>query len=132
MSDLFTTNQLMVHLVSDYVLQSDWMANTKTKQSFACLVHVVLYGLPFLLLTTSWKALLIIVTTHFIIDRWRLARHVSYVKHFLAPKSDWKKWQDCSATGYSQDKPLWMSVWLMIIVDQIMHLTINALAIKYL
>ena len=129
---MITANQIIIHMVGDYVLQSDWMANTKTKQSLACFIHVVLYTLPFMLLTTSWKALLVIMVSHFVIDRWRLARYVGYVKNLLAPRADWKKWSDCSTTGYDKDKPLWMSVWLMIIVDQIMHIIINALAIKYL
>jgi hypothetical protein len=83
---VITATQLVAHAVGDYLLQSDWMANEKTKKSVAALAHAVMYTLPFLFLTTSWKALLFIAGTHFIIDRWRLARYVVWAKNFLAPR----------------------------------------------
>jgi len=160
---LITADQLVAHAVGDYVLQSDWMANEKTKKSVAALVHVATYALPFLFITRSIPALAVIISTHFVIDRWRLARYVCWVKNFLAPhwttiliypatrsvpKSTevsaelptptirvldwWPPWSECSATGYHQDRPVWMSVWLMIITDNIIHVVINSLAIKYL
>jgi len=157
-----TADQLVLHAVGDYVLQSDWMATTKTKKSVAALAHVVTYLLPWLVLTTSWKALLVIGGTHFVIDRWRLARYVCWIKNFLAPR--WievhrplchckdkegascslcgemelvrrvrnRSWRSCQATGYDPDRPMWMSVWLMIITDNLMHVACNALALKYL
>ena len=83
---LISADQLVAHLVGDYVFQSDWMASEKTKKSVAALAHVVTYTLPFLFLTTSWKALLFVAGTHFLIDRWRLARYVCWAKNFLQPK----------------------------------------------
>lgn len=44
----------------------------------------------------------------------------------------WHKWADCSATGYHKDVPPWLAVWLLIIVDNAMHIGINALALRYL
>lgn len=125
---MITADQLVAHAFGDYVLQSDWMANTKTTKSVAALAHVLTYFLPFLLITTSWKSLLIIVSTHFIIDRWRLARYVCWVKNFMGSYSPWA---ECSGTGYHKDRPPWLSVWLMIITDNIMHVTINGFAIYY-
>ena len=49
---MFTADQLVAHAVGDYILQSDWMANEKTKRSLAAAVHALTYALPFLLLTT--------------------------------------------------------------------------------
>lgn len=130
---LLTADQLLAHAVGDFLLQSDWQATSKTNKWVAAVVHVVLYGLPFLLLTRSTLALAVIVLSHLVIDRWRLARHVSWAKNFIAPSSAWPRpWRECSGTGYDASKPPFMSVWLMIIVDQILHVTINALALKYL
>lgn len=81
-----TADQLVAHAIGDYIIQSDWMASEKTKRSLAALAHVVTYSLPFLFLTLSWKALLFIAATHFVIDRWRLARYVCWVKNWLAPE----------------------------------------------
>lgn len=126
---MITADQLIAHVVGDYVLQSDWMANEKTKRSVAAAVHALTYALPFLLLTRSPLALLIIVATHFVIDRWRLARFVVWLKNQLAP-STWRyPWKECEGTGYHSSRPPWMAVWLLIAADNAMHVLINAIAI---
>lgn len=129
---MITGDQLICHAVGDYVLQSDWMANEKTKRSVAALCHVLTYALPFLFLRPSWLALSVIVSTHLVIDRWRVARFVVWAKNFLAPFDETETWAVCAATGYPPDRPAWLSVWLMIIADNIMHVLINGLALKYL
>ncbi len=129
---LIVADQLVLHAVGDYVLQSDWMANNKTSKSIAALAHVIIYSLPFLILTQSWKALAVIAGTHFIIDRWRLARYVCWLKNFLGHPSSWYPWSECVGTGYYKERPPWLSVWLMIIADNVMHVIINGLALKYL
>ena len=141
--------QLIAHLWGDYILQSDWKANSKVNQSFACLCHVLLYGLPFFIIGASWTALLVIVATHFFIDRFRLAKYVVFAKQFLCPPNQWfckwtktenewefvvskYSWENCKATGYPSETPPFLSVWLLIIADNTLHLTINFLALKYL
>ena len=37
-------------------------------------------------------------------------------------------WSECSGTGYHRNDPAWLTVWLMIIVDNTIHLAINGLA----
>lgn len=142
---MITGDQLLCHAIGDYVLQSDWMANEKTKRSIAALCHVLTYGLPFLFLRPSVLAMIVIVSTHFVIDRWRLARYVVWTKNFLAPMSrnfgllfdgyqvmPSAKWASCSRTGYPALTPDWLAVWLLIIADNVMHVAINGLALKYL
>lgn len=84
---MFTADQLVLHLIGDYILQSDYMANQKTKSKVAALTHVLTYSVVFLFLTRSVPALLFIGATHFAIDHWRLARYVCWAKNFLAPRS---------------------------------------------
>lgn len=145
---MITADQLVAHAVGDYILQSDWMANEKTKKSVAALAHVVTYTLPFLWLTQSPAALAVILGTHFVIDRWRLARYVCWAKNWLAPKYMVRarpdgsltiqdpirnlSWEECKGTGYPPDRPAWLAVWLLIIADNVMHVVINGLALKYL
>ena len=121
--------QLILHLIGDYVTQSDWMANRKTSSSWAALCHVTVYSLPFFLLC-NWKALLVIWVTHFFIDRFRLARYVVFAKNFLG--TPWPTWEDCKATGYPSTRPAWLTVWLMIAADNTMHLAINYAAIRWI
>ncbi len=129
---MFGFGIVLAHLVGDYVLQSDWMANEKTKRWIPAWAHAITYGLPYLLVTQSPLALAVIVVTHAVIDHYRLARHVVWAKIFLAPRSYWHPWSECSATGYHKDRPAWMTVWLMIIADNTIHLAINAGAVAWL
>lgn len=124
--------QLIAHLIGDYVFQSDWMAQEKVKSSWVALVHAISYSLPFLLITQSVEALTVIVLTHAVIDRFRLARYVCWAKNQLGPARYRSRWEDCQATGYHKDRPPWLSVWLLILADNTMHLCINYGAIRWL
>lgn len=129
---MITADQLVAHAIGDYILQSDWMATEKTKKSIAAAAHVVTYAIPFLALTRSIAALVFIVVTHFVIDRWRLARYVVWAKNWLAPKgSRTPPWSACTATGYPPDRPSWLAVWLLIIADNVMHVILNAVALRW-
>lgn len=146
--------QLLAHLWGDYILQSDWMAENKTKDYFAAWVHACCYMLPFLLLRPSVTAWWVMLVTHFVIDRFRLARYVVWAKNWMGPKQFWsgsetdsngliiaKAWgwygrtppfSRCAATGYPPQTPVWLSVWLLIIADNTLHLTINYCALRWL
>lgn len=128
---MITATQLVAHAAGDYLLQSDWMAHEKTKRWTPALIHGAAYGLPFLLFRPSLAAIACIVLTHAVIDRLRLARYVVFAKNFLAPPP-WPRWSECSGTGYHRDRPPWMSVWLLIVADNVMHVCVNALALRYL
>ncbi len=93
----------------------------------------------------------VILGTHFVIDRWRLARYVVWAKNWMAP---WPRevvkvgdlpvgqlpnrmrpnppFSLCQATGYPPSTPDWMAVWLMIIADNTAHIILNGLALHYL
>jgi len=119
--DMFTADQLVAHLVGDYILQSQWMAENKTRNSIAALTHAASYTIPFVLITRDPIALIIIIGTHFFIDRFRLARYVVWFKNGMnGPVTD---------TGYPEYLPKWLSTWLLIITDNTMHLLCNGVAI---
>lgn len=139
---------LLAHLVGDYLLQSDWMAAEKLKRLWPAVVHGAFYTLPFLLITLDWRALLIIAGTHIVIDRWRLARWMSWAKNWVAPikvrrgleaeEGRWvvesynPTWAECKKNaGYPASKPAYMSVWLMILADNTMHLILNVVAVRW-
>ena len=120
---------LLLHLLGDYVLQSDWMAQEKTKAWWPAFLHALTYTIPFtLLFGFQWEPLVLIGGTHFAIDHWRLARYVCWAKNFPAPKAYRYSWTECFSTGYPQAMPAWLSVWLLIITDNAMHLALNGLA----
>jgi len=127
---LINADQLLAHAVGDYIIQSDWMATEKTKKSLAAIVHVVTYTLPFLLLTTQVLALAVICVTHFVIDRWRLARYVIWLRNGIWSRQ--KPWSECQKFGTPPTTPDWLAGWLLIFTDNIMHVLINGAALKWL
>jgi hypothetical protein len=110
---MFTADQLVAHVVGDYILQSEWMDL-----------------IPFLFITRNPYTLAVIAGTHFVLDRWHLARHVAWIKNRPWPGS--APWSECSKTGFHPDTAPWLAGWLVIIVDNVLHVVINGLAITYI
>lgn len=106
--------QLILHLIGDYITQTSWMANNKTKDTLvghvAAFLHAVVYSVPFAFIG-SFLAFMVILTSHYLIDKFRL---INYVKKF------------------SNDTPAFISFWLIIIADNTIHLLINYLSLRYL
>jgi hypothetical protein len=121
--------QLLLHLFGDYVAQSDWMARNKTKAMWPALCHAAVYSLPFLLIG-SGTAVLVIFGGHLVIDRFRLARYVVWMKNWLGPGH--RPWPECSTTGMPKDTPEWLAVWIRIAVDNTIHLVWNYAALRWL
>ncbi len=118
---MFTADQIVAHLVGDYLLQSHWMATEKGRSHLAAFAHATAYSLPFLFLVpgglSGALALALIGGTHFVVDRWRLARFVVWLKNGARGP--------VTATGYPDDVPPWLAVWLLIVADNTIHLLIN-------
>jgi hypothetical protein len=128
---VITADQLLAHAVGDYVIQSDWMANEKTKRAWPATVHALTYSLVFVIaFQPDWRAWAVIYATHYVIDRYRLARFVVYAKNvFFSPPGSVPPWFDCAGTGYSSLRPPWLAVWLLIIADNVLHVAINGAAL---
>lgn len=109
----------ILHFIGDYLFQNDWMAVEKTKNSGVALAHASIYSMPFYFIVPSLWWLLIFVT-HFFIDRYRLAQ---YWIRFI----NWR-WNGDNF-GFADDKPKFMSIWLLIIVDNTFHVIFNSLSI---
>ncbi len=114
-------DQLICHLVGDYVLQTDWMARKKTSSLGVALIHALVYASPFTFITGWSWALAVIFGTHVLIDRYRLAGLIMRAKQW-----SWHK-RECINSA-----PPEVSAMLMIVIDNTIHLTINYFAIKYL
>lgn len=127
---LVGADQILAHLAGDYVLQSDWMASQKTKCLAVAVIHALAYSVPFLALSPSFAAWCVIVGTHVVIDRWRLARYVVWAKEWLSPVRP-PPFAECP-TGYPADKPAWLATWLLILADNTLHLALNGAALRWL
>lgn len=121
--------QLLAHLVGDYILQTSHMAENKIKNMGVAVYHAFIYSLPFLLITQSPAALAIIFGTHTVIDRYRLAAYVARFTNMAGDPKHWEKY--VTYTGYKEETPNWLAVWLVIVTDNTIHLLVNFFAIKY-
>lgn len=113
--------QLLCHLVGDYLLQNDWMASNKVKSIWVAIVHGLFYTLPFLFLTQDPDVLGVICASHILIDHWRVATRVNQLKNW-----------NFNSNGFPEDRPIWLTTWVIILMDNTLHLLINYGAINYL
>ena len=120
-------SEFLAHAAGDYLAQTDWMATEKIHRHGPAAAHAATYTLCFLPVTRSWQALAVIGGSHFVIDRWRLAKHVAWAKNQIAPASFRPSH---TATGYAADRPDWLTTWLLIITDNTIHLLINRWALR--
>lgn len=103
--------QVISHGVGDFLFQNQWMADNKAKSNWVCAIHVLLYGLAFHII--SWGAvspaqMAAVVGSHFLIDRLRLAY----------------RWRLMMNPGYPLEQgPI--NAFVIIVIDQVMHLAIN-------
>lgn len=120
--------QLILHLTGDYLLQNDWMAENKAKNNLkgyiACLMHCIVYTIPWVFACYNLRQCLIIFATHFLIDKYRLP-----ILWIRLKNENWNMLIE--NYGYSVDTPKWMSGWLFIIVDGTFHMICNYVAIRY-
>ena len=110
--------QLILHLIGDYITQSNWMAVNKTTRWTPAITHALIYALPFFILTNVY-GVCIIGITHLFIDRFRLIKYVLQLKEFNF-KNEF---------GYPKTMPPYLSVWLTFISDNTIHLLINYIVI---
>jgi len=95
---------IFAHLIGDYVIQNDWMAQGKKKSSFVCTVHVLTYIIPFLFCSLAWWQLIAIAIQHFIQDRTNIVLN----------------WMNFYGQGAFAKAPL--APWSIIVVDNIWHI----------
>lgn len=131
-------HELILHLIGDYVLQTEQMAVRKLRSWFWAVVHALVYSLPFLLylyiINGNWTrgllAWLVIFSTHGVIDRMAIASTICRIKNLVwfgpgAPEKE-------ENTGYGIETPPFIRFWLVVIVDNTLHLSINHIALNYL
>lgn len=95
---------IFAHLIGDYLLQTDWMAQNKKKSNLACFVHVITYLLPFLFCDLAIWQLLLIGLQHYFQDR------TNFIVWFMKFKK---------SEGFTSHP---MTPWSIIVTDNIVHI----------
>jgi len=106
---------ILFHFIGDYLIQNNWVAQNKTKRFLPAFIHAITYSLLFLYLVNFYFWLPILIT-HYFIDRYRLAQYWIKLVNWNFKSDNW---------GFEKETPVWLSTWLMIIVDNIFHILIN-------
>ena len=101
-------NPFIAHLIGDFILQNDWMAGKKKGSHLVCLIHVLVYLIPFLFCSLKWWQIVLIGLQHFAQDR------SEFVLWWL------KKWKRVHP-DYWKELPLYVDqsfhfVWIQIVV----------------
>jgi hypothetical protein len=103
--------QLISHLFGDFVFQNDWMAinkNLYTKKGWlTCFVHCMVYTIFFF--GQSLLQLALIFITHFIIDKFSVAKY----------------WTNIFKVGTRMSHDFWLYTYLIFMVDMAFHLACN-------
>ena len=130
--------ELILHLIGDYVLQTEQMALRKVQSWFWAVAHALTYSLPFLVYlhilngdwSRGWLAWSMIAGTHAVIDRLAIASTICRLKNrfWFGPGSPERD----PVTGYGVDTPPYIRFWLVVIVDNTLHLIINHVSLSYL
>ena len=72
---------VLCHLVGDYVLQIDFIANTKGENWYHLLVHCFLYVVPFYFVFGLCWQLYVVFLVHVVVDslkaRWKVINYVT-------------------------------------------------------
>lgn len=119
--------RLLAHLVGDYVLQSHWEAVEKTNDWLPAVTHGTKYAAAFLPLTRNPKALVVIGATHVVLDHFRLAKHVNWLRNQPVPKG--YRSTNLENAGSPDDTPAGLALALMILTDNTIHMLINEWAL---
>jgi hypothetical protein len=106
-----TWGLFIAHLIGDYILQNDWMAQNKKKHSLHCAIHVATYMLPFLFCGLDWWQLLAIAVQHYVLDR------TMFVGWFMEFKGS-KQFRDGA-----------LAPWSWVVMDNILHILWIALVV---
>lgn len=67
-----------LHSLGDYVLQTDFLAKTKSTNMYHLVVHCALYVLPFAMMFGMDYRILLLFVSHFIIDILKCKNRIPY------------------------------------------------------
>jgi len=104
---------IFAHLIGDYLIQTDWMAEGKKHSSLICTIHVLTYLIPFLFcINYGWQWFAIGIE-HFIQDR------TSIVVWLMKKKG----------SARFAEPP--MAPWSIILTDNILHVLFIAFVMSF-
>lgn len=121
-------NSLLAHLVGDYVLQTHYEAVEKVNSWPPAISHAAKYAVAFLPLTRDWRALAVIGGTHAILDHYRLAKHVNWLRNQAAPAG--YRAEGLTNGGSPDSVPTGLATALLFITDNTIHMLINEWALN--
>lgn len=100
---------LIGHLIGDYLLQNDWMALNKKRDSTPCAIHCMIWTLSVYFCQAAshpWPT-------------WTIP--ILFVSHFVQDRTEIVRWimEHKGQRGFAQAP---MAPWSLVVVDNVLHL----------
>lgn len=109
---------ILAHLVGDYLLQNDFIAQNKKSNKSVCVLHVVLYILPFIAILSTYGSL---TSSLYSLTCSLLFFLLVATQHFLQDYYFWThKFMAISKQSQFAKPPF--APWSIIVVDNTLHL----------
>jgi hypothetical protein len=102
------------HMIGDYLLQNDWMAEGKKRSSLICAIHAAI-----------WTACVCLVGGWF--EPWAIG--FLFITHFAQDRTNFIRWY-MNAMGQRKFAAPPMAPWSIIIVDNTWHLVALAIVAR--
>jgi hypothetical protein len=99
------TSAIVGHLVGDYLLQTDWMAQNKKTRTWPCIVHCAVWSVS-VCLFAGWGVVALLLL---------------FAAHFAQDRTDVIRWYIRVAKGEGFMQPP-LSPWSIIVVDNVWHI----------
>ena len=99
------------HLVGDYLLQNDFLAQEKKRDSFVCALHCFTYTVSVLAFSGWWQAKI----------GWELVAMAIFIPHFLIDRWGFVPWY-MRKIGQEKFMGPPLGPWSIIVVDNVLHL----------
>ncbi|MBC8105775.1 MAG: DUF3307 domain-containing protein [Anaerolineae bacterium] len=104
------------HMVGDYLLQNDWLAEGKKRSSLICALHCAIWVLSVCVATSCWIP-------------WVIA--FLFITHFAQDRTGFVRWY-MVAIGQDKFASPPMAPWSIIVVDNVFHLVALAVIARSL
>lgn len=95
------------HLVGDYILQNDWMAQGKKKSSLICSIHCITWSASVCLFSGCFSLVLFVLL---------------FVSHFIQDRTNIIRWWmgRIGQDGFAEN----LGPWSVIVVDNVFHIVV--------
>jgi len=125
---MFTADQIVAHLVGDYLAQHSKIQDAISRRPFrARLLSAHLYVIPILFITNNIFAIALIVGLRASIDGYTIARWAVWLRRAMSSPFNPPK---MTITGFDENTtPIIAALWFLIIINNVINIIFNGIVL---